>query len=264
MKKSLWDSFYESFSDEGDIFSIYMDERHLDDVHLWVPQHFHNACELVYIAEGEYLIHLGNDDKLVKEGEIIYIDSLIPHWYSTVCDALVYVIVFDKRITDVVFREKTLPAFMEKTGASDLVRQAFERAGREWNFQSVDFKKGFTYGLLGTLMQFYPLTERKKAKTTENFVSVLKYIEENFRKELTLEKLSSEFGYTTTYFSRLFNKTTGVNLREYINRRRIREVLVLLEQNEGMSLSKASTLVGYTSWNTFYRAYTLYGVKHEK
>ncbi len=264
MKKNKWNSFYEKPADVGDIFSMYMYVYSLDDVHLWVPQHFHNAGELMYIAEGEYAIHIGTEDRIIKAGDVAYIDSLTPHWYSTIGDARVYVLVFDKKINDRIFKEKVFPTFMKKSDASLLIRQMFERAGKEWDGQNVDYKKGFTYALIGTLMQYYPLLDRKTAKTTANFVDILKYIEENFREDLTLEGLSSKFGYTTTYFSRLFNKITGVNLREYINRRRIREALIILEQNDKMPLSHVASLVGYTSWNTFYRAYTTYGAKRKK
>lgn len=264
MWEIVWDPFYERNVDEDGSLIMFRNQLGLDDVHLWVPPHFHNAAEIMFIVEGEYSVRIGTEERILKAGDMAYVDSLTPHLYSTIADTVVYAFVFEKNIKDKLLGDFKFPDYMERNQAFPVLKEMFDKVYPHWEESDLNYKRGFAYTLLGTLMQYYPLLEKKTSRSSENFLDVLHYLEENYREDLTLEHLSAKFGYTVTYFSRLFNKITGMNLREYINRRRIKEVLKILEDNERMPLNKVASLVGYTSWNTFHRAYIAYGGKRKK
>ena len=50
---------------------------------------------------------------------------------------------------------------------------------------------------------------------------ILHYIEENYSEPISLEKISSEFGLSREYFSRLFHKSLGGTFSQHVNRVRI-------------------------------------------
>ena len=85
----------------------------------------------------------------------------------------------------------------------------------------------------------------------------MKYISEHFKEDITLQSLSSAMGYEATYLSRMFNSFFKMNLREYINRYRISEV-IKRQRSENTPLYKIAEECGYKSENTFYRAYSKY------
>lgn len=264
MWEIVWDPFYERNVDEEGALIMFRNELSLADTHLWVPPHFHNAAEIMFVVEGEYCVRVGTEERVMKAGDIAFVDSLTPHLYSTVTNTVVYAFVFEKNIRNNTLRDYKFPDFMPKNQAFSIVKEMFDKVYPMWENSDLNFKRGFAYALVGTLMQYYPLTEKKNAKSNENFLDVLHYLEENYKKDLNLDHLASKFGYTTTYFSRLFNKITGMNLREYINRRRIKEVLQILDKSPRMALNRVAELVGYSSWNTFHRAYVAYGTNHKK
>ena len=113
----------------------------------------------------------------------------------------------------------------------------------------------------GLLYEFGPSQERKENKTARAFSEVLRYLNAHYREEITLSSLAARFSYAENYFSALFNDFTGMSLREYVNRRRIAEVLRLKAKNPAASLFSLALDCGYVSEKTFYRALAKYGKK---
>ena len=83
---------------------------------------------------------------------------------------------------------------------------------------------------------------------------LIKFINENFSGEITLEGLAERFGYTKTYLSEQFNRFAGMPLREYINRRRINEFYRRKRDDPAVPACRIAAEVGFKSLNTFYRA----------
>ena len=122
-----------------------------------------------------------------------------------------------------------------------------------WDAEDEAIKRGFTDLLLGLMRKFYPMEAVKNAKTTQAFIEVLKYINEHFREEITLGTLADRFGYVKNYLSGLFNKFTGMKLREYINRRRVNEFYRLKGLHPEAPVCLLAEQCGFSSLNTFYR-----------
>lgn len=64
----------------------------------------------------------------------------------------------------------------------------------------------------------------KKSSTQIKVISkVLKYIEDNHREKISLNKIASIMGYNSSYVSQFFKSNIGINYYEYLTRIRIRE-----------------------------------------
>ena len=118
--------------------------------------------------------------------------------------------------------------------------------------------RGFITLLLGVLRQYCGTKARGNDKVTLLIVEIMKYINAHYSENITLEVLSSNFGYEKTYLSRLFNQALGMNLREYLNRCRIAAAVNMKRENPDMPIYKIAEACGYESPNTFYRAYNSY------
>ena len=84
--------------------------------------------------------------------------------------------------------------------------------------------------------------------------SIVEYIDENIPdRALCLEKIAEEFFLSKSTLSRTFSKGMGINLHQYITKKRLnlaREKLL-----EGITPSKVIELVGYGDYSAFYRAF---------
>lgn len=97
-----------------------------------------------------------------------------------------------------------------------------------------------------------PAEEKRLSQRVQAYIST-HYADSN----LCLSSIAEVFGLSPQYLSRLYRAETESSLLDYINNVRIGHAKKLLEQN-GMTVARASELVGYTSVKTFRRAFTRY------
>lgn len=89
------------------------------------------------------------------------------------------------------------------------------------------------------------------------FKAVEKYITENMKEELDLEKIASKFNLSSFYFSRTFKEVVGHNFSDYINIIRIKKAKELLKAEE-VSIKEVCFLVGYSDPNYFSKVFKKY------
>ena len=69
-----------------------------------------------------------------------------------------------------------------------------------------------------------------------------------------LNELAGHFGYSYSYLSALFSKTTGDTLMNYYSMRRLDAAVMLLKEGK-LSVSEIAELLKYSSIYTFSRAF---------
>lgn len=224
--------------------------------------HFHDSVEFILVREGAYLVHIGTQERLLSAGEIAFADSFVPHFYRTTGAATVYAIVIDKNLfSGDALSSRVFPPFPAISAENFAALTRFFDSCAPYIFANGQTKSGFADMLAGLLYAFCPSQERKENKTARAFAEVLKYLNAHFREDISLSALAARFSYAENYFSALFNDFTGMSLREYVNRRRIAEVLRLKAKDPSASLFSLALDCGYVSEKTFYRALAKYGKK---
>lgn len=83
--------------------------------------------------------------------------------------------------------------------------------------------------------------------------SIIEYIEENLNEDLTLEVFEKNFYINGSYLSRIFKKTTGVKLHEYILHKRIAKSKEYLSNN--YSVTETCYLTGFKDYSNFLRMF---------
>lgn len=226
--------------------------------------HFHDSVEFIFVREGRYEAHVNGQSRLLSAGEFSFADSFVPHFYRVAGDAIVYAVVIDKKLFtgDALFSRVFAPFPQISAVNFAAIMQLFDCVEPLICAQaSAEIKSGFANMLLGMLFRFCESCEKKENKSARVIADTLKYLNERFREEITLSSLASKFSYAENYFSSLFNHFTGMSLREYVNRRRIGEVLRIKAQQNGRSLFSIALDCGFTSEKTFYRAYAKYKIE---
>ena len=82
---------------------------------------------------------------------------------------------------------------------------------------------------------------------------IIRYINENYTRHITLDELSSAYFINKNYLNRLFRSVTGTTVMEYIIRKRI--VLSQQLMMKGFSATEAGLRAGFGDYSSFFRAY---------
>lgn len=89
----------------------------------------------------------------------------------------------------------------------------------------------------------------------EKMLRVMDYIEKNYRFDISREGLAAYFDMSVSFLSRTFNGYSGMKIAEYINRLRIHDAMVQLE-NSSKTVTEIAFSVGFESLRTFNRAFS--------
>ena len=79
---------------------------------------------------------------------------------------------------------------------------------------------------------FDVLAEKGSSKTLSSFDKALKYIEDHYMEEITLEKVAEHIGVSCGYLSSIFKKENDVSFVTHLRNRRIKEAIKLLTTTE--------------------------------
>lgn len=87
------------------------------------------------------------------------------------------------------------------------------------------------------------LTDRQQ-KERNPMTEIVKYIEQNYPSDLSLQEVAGKFQVSREYVSRRFKQEYGINFSDYIVSVRI-EKAKLLMQNPGLKLAQISEMIGF-------------------
>ncbi|MBW4082396.1 helix-turn-helix domain-containing protein [Paenibacillus sp. S150] len=84
----------------------------------------------------------------------------------------------------------------------------------------------------------------RQAKERNPLTDIVKYIEQNYQSDLSLQEVAGKFYVSREYISRKFKQEYGINFSDYIGVVRIDKAKLLL-QNPNLKLSQISEMVGF-------------------
>ena len=90
--------------------------------------------------------------------------------------------------------------------------------------------------------------------TSQQLHRVSAYIRDHAGKDLTLEVLAQQTGFSPYYFARLFRRTTGETPHQYVRRERLARARRLLESTE-LSLAEVAAASGFGDQSYFTRVF---------
>ena len=123
----------------------------------------------------------------------------------------------------------------------------------------VNILHGFIILLLRHHNQHVVMPDDNRLSGEDELFAILNYIQSNFA-ELTLEQLSSHFGFSVRHMARLVKKGSGTGFSELVRTIKLQRAAVLLE-NSDCSIDDIVHQVGYADLSGFHRAFKrFYGI----
>lgn len=118
-----------------------------------------------------------------------------------------------------------------------------------------DEKKVYLKILLSELIVLLSVCggEHMTHKEADLGARVIRYLNDNITKNISLDKLAKKFFVSKYYLCRAFKKHNGISVHGYINHKRVMYAKQLIESGE--TASGAAYKVGFGDYSAFYRAY---------
>ncbi len=237
--------------------------------------HYHSQYELIYISVSHGIRFVGDSVSRFQPGDLVLVGPYLPHLWLNEPEEYKDQTV-NKKVNTIVIK------FTEDFIGSDTFKNP--------EFLKIDkilkeSKYGISFGqnisdklhnelialnklsyteqaikLLNILHQLSLTNSKKVLSSTDmrqytsinssRIDTVLKYISDNYSKNISLEDISQVACMTTNSFCRFFKKVTNKSFTQFLNEVRIRNASRYLAQNN-LSVSEVSYLVGYNSITNF-------------
>ena len=109
--------------------------------------------------------------------------------------------------------------------------------------------------LLSELILLLSVSEGESLSKSEGELGarVIRYLNENIDRDVSLDKLARRFFVSKYYLCRAFKKHNGISVHGYVNQKRVMYAKALIESGE--TASSAAYKVGFGDYSAFYRAY---------
>ncbi len=197
----------------------FLDKNHL---RYTMRCHWHREPELIHILNGTLTVKVGGETFEGQPGDIFYVNSAylhsaVPHdciYECTVCELSLMDDACRDLVSNFIFPTK-LEGKTKKFAHYILSALAARPAG--WKFSV----KGGFQSLYGEFLNQETMIPRSILPSQHAVKEVIKYIEENFREQITLEILSDVSGLSPKYFERIFKEMTGKSPIRYVNAYRL-------------------------------------------
>ena len=227
--------------------------------------HCHDKYEIIYVREGRGKYIVEGVEYPVRPRTLMIFPPLVYHCVSVEAGSSY---------------ERTV-LYFEKNAVLDSVKAAFlhldEISVPAGSFYSADAISDALASLFDRLELVHTIPESERetylklvfseiilllsVATREDFsfddgelgARVIRYLNENVDRDISLDRLAKKFFVSKYYLCRAFKKHNGISVHGYINQKRVMYAKQLIESGE--TASGAAYRVGFGDYSAFYRAY---------
>ena len=236
------------------------------------PLHYHDEIEFIVVYEGIISCTAYGREYEAGPGEVIFINSRVPHSTYRKTEHRIGLIQFREgdfsqngtegilTYRPILKASQNMPVKIYNTGELFSVADELLRESAERDTGYGVFVRSCIFRLLGILYRDGVLTDSERLYTTrerEKIMPILSYLNENYAKQITLDRASAMLGFDTSYFCRIFKAATGATFTEYLNFVRISKSESRLSEGKE-SILEISEAVGFSSVSYFNRIFKRY------
>lgn len=239
----------------------------------YIPPHWHDAVEIVYMQEGELTFTIEQKTYHLLSGQCILVNPNIIH--ATKCTAPNKAIIFQIPVN---FLENYIPNVRQllftvsdpetdplKRSKLDLLKQTLEKMqlindlkpdGGILRFNSLLFEIMFQI-YHNFSVQVFHADVTGKNKALKRLAPVLNYTVRHYNQPISIEEIAGVAALQPRYFCRFFKKCMGVTFLEYQNELRLSHIYRdLLTTDDKISVILERH--GFTNYKLFRRMFAKY------
>lgn len=252
------------------------------DYGYFVPVHWHDSIEILYVLDGESIINMEQRSYVLTKGEFIIIDSKvvhstnshsfshflliqIPQSFLRTCipdaDCLHFQNVCSIPGTPLSEPPQTASALPEKS-LSDSIRCILNGLTHLWNTKPDGYRLkyySYIFDLLYIMMTYFKSdisqTEyHQTEKYMERLTTVMSYVKQHYREDISLQDISDYLALNPAYFTRFFKKYMNMTFTEYLNTIRLRFIYEDIISTD-LPIQTILEKNGFTNYKLFMRLF---------
>lgn len=194
--------------------------------------HFHKNYEFIYVMEGQITCCVNNRSQRVSEGEFALCLSNEIHSVKTNGHSRVWIGVFSEDfIREFKKFQKGKTGVDFKFRCEKSVHEYLMRHLVQLQLRDVFMIKSCLYALCGEYLRQIPLKEIDD-KQAAIMSDVIAFVEDNYKRAVSLKSLADALGYEYCYFSKMFNRLFSMSFNDYLNTYRFNEACNMLTETE--------------------------------
>ncbi len=238
------------------------------------PPHIHNEFELLKIYAGRTLFFVFEKKYPVEEGDIIFVNSLVPHSSKIFKDSRAFFVQFGIDVTsdDMEIRlSKYLSRFMNYDNENVILIKKDEKINKELSvllesirIENIEKKHAFDEFIKADIHKIIAILYRNriikspysffKFENVAKIIPVLEYIDIHYGENITLGDLSAVLNVNEFYLCRLFKKIVNASAVQYLNFVRVCKAEKMLLSTD-KSISEIAFETGFSSVSYFNRIF---------
>lgn len=226
-------------------------------------KHWHSSVEIFVVYEGNLTVMVNNDKHLLHSGEFILLNSNEIHSIDSPEPNHTLVIqmplkVFEKYYTKENFIYFTHSPRNQDSEVMELIDRMYQGVKKKETGYEYAVQSEFFY-LLYLLVSKYRKTEisseiMKYYKKLDRLSEIAAYMKEHYQEEISLEKLSEQFGYSPAYLSRMFRKYAQTNYKIFLQGLRLEYAYQELV-NSNHTIAEVALNNGFANTKAFVREF---------
>lgn len=232
--------------------------------------HWHKEIELIYIRSGVCRINVGDQSFTAQGGDLVICDTGIIHYSDSYEEKnVLQFLIFAPGIISPVyeFSRFSCPYItkeqLEKYKLRDVLEGLFLVVQQELEAQENYYQdivkariREFWYLLKRKLPRESTQTAsyHKRIEQMDDFQKLLSYMEEHYFENITLEFAAKQVNFSSSHFSKMFKKLTGINFVTYLNMLRVEKAMEQL-RNTSRKVTDIGLNCGFNNIRTFNRVF---------
>ncbi len=217
---------------------------------------FHSQIEIYVVTEGEVEVLVDGKRRVLKEGEFSVALSYVGHQYRTIGHSSSFSIViphnFCEEFTLFTKRKKLRNPFFDEKDLYNNIIICYQTMRSKYTH--IIKQRGLINVVLGLILENGEFIYSNTPSNNELMLKILSYLNDNFKNDISPASVAEHFGYSQGYISRYFKSCFGITLVRYISMLRLRNALLLMNDNH-LDISYCALESGFTSIRTFYRSF---------
>lgn len=200
-------------------------------------KHRFEQCKFYYVVDGECSITIEGKEYLVKAGDWVFIPAGAEHSYFNKKGATFskYWFHFDLYPNVDIFKFLSLP-FKINVGVKGKVKRLFSSLVSHAESNNLADKLMVKSLIISLLVEFIKVARPEgvsiKSREQNRIDDLLRFINENLDKELSIEILAEKYFAHPNHFIRAFKDKTGLTPAKYIKSKRMEMAKRLLESTD--------------------------------
>lgn len=207
--------------------------------------HIHRSFELYLQTEGTSEVVIDKRAYILKPGQAVLIFPFQYHSYRAIENSAHNMCIFSPGLVpDFYGNGKFIPT-------DNLFAFSWSRKTADNPF----LYRSIAYEICGEFDKERTYAEKKNLFAQDKVVSVLLYVNENYKQKCLLYDASASVGFDYAYISKLFKKSIGITYNQYVNYLRIQDSKRLLKTSE-KTISEIALECGFLSLRVFNRKFS--------